>query len=56
MLPDKEIQLFKKSFIDNEHSETNLIILKNSLCELNDPQAEDLLSKYIDEKLSLLKS
>lgn len=53
---NKEIELFKRCFIDNELSIENLIIVKNSLFELRDKQAEQILAEYIDEKLSLLSN
>ena len=55
-MENKEIELFKKCFIDDELSAENLIIVKNSLFELRDNQSEKILAEYIDEKLSLLSN
>jgi hypothetical protein len=54
MLPNKEVELFKQSFINNESSGVNLIAIKNCLFELKDEHAEAILSEYIDKKISLL--
>ena len=55
MLIDKNIELFKKCFIDNQSSIKDLILVKDSLIEFRDKDVEKILAEYIDERISILK-